>query len=137
MTKQEKLKKAFEIARTKGLVEKQQDLTELMKMNKSTISQAFNGKRGYLTDSFLRKFNVCLGGLFNIAWLLGDDDNVAIFAEGKEETIETPNVPLNESDALVALRLQNKRLAEQNKKLMEMLEEKNKQVTALIEKLMP
>lgn len=133
MTKKEKLHLAFNQAVMMGLLRKRQDLVEMMHINKATISQAFNDKNGYLTDSFLRRFNASLGNIFNEDWLLGNSD--VMMNQGVDiEEAPTQTSPTPSSDIL-SLRAHNTRLVEQNKRLLEMLREKDKLIATLIEKV--
>ena len=70
----QRLNEAYEYLRDNGKVHTQKDLAEAMGANRVTISRAFKGEDKYLTKSFLIRFNATFGDIFNIRWLLGEDD---------------------------------------------------------------
>jgi transcriptional regulator with XRE-family HTH domain len=55
-TTEDRLKKAFNYLKLEGLVSTQEELSEKLGYDKATVSQAFNGSKRHLTNSFISKF---------------------------------------------------------------------------------
>jgi phage repressor protein C with HTH and peptisase S24 domain len=70
MNKLERLNDAVAYLKGVKIIKNQQDIVDRMNVNKASVSQVFNGKKNYLTDSFLRKFNRAFDDIFNEDWLL-------------------------------------------------------------------
>ena len=66
----DRLIKAYEYLRSIGKVHSQQDVANIMKSPKATISRAFNGNERYLTKSFLERFNNAFNSIFDLNWLI-------------------------------------------------------------------
>jgi transcriptional regulator with XRE-family HTH domain len=69
-----RLKKAVNYLKLEDIIKNQEDLAEKLGYDKASVSQALNGSKKYLTDSFIakfcKKFNV-----INYDWLLtGEGD---------------------------------------------------------------
>ena len=86
--RQKRFMTAFNFLRQEGIITSQKDLVEKMDSSKATVSSALNGREGYLTDSFLYKFNSAMGNMFSLRWLLEGEG--PMLADGTEEV--TPNL---------------------------------------------
>lgn len=82
MEKQERLQAAYEYLRSRGKVHTQKDVASAMKATRQNVSSALKGKERFLTDSFLRRFNIAFGEPFNIDWLIS----------GEGEMLATPSI---------------------------------------------
>lgn len=93
MSKELRLKEAFEYLKSRGIVHKQKDVADIMQSPESNVSRAFKGDVKYLTEGFLRRFNESFNNLFNDDWLLtgegemlnGFNGNKAIEIECEED----------------------------------------------------
>lgn len=81
----QRLNEAYEYLRDNGKVHTQKDLADAMGANRVTISRAFKGEDKYLTKSFLIRFNGTFGDIFNIGWLLGENDENMLRVSKKDE----------------------------------------------------
>lgn len=52
----ERLNKAYNYLKFKGVVSKQQDVAEKMGATRPNVAKALNGNEGFLTESFLKRF---------------------------------------------------------------------------------
>lgn len=73
MDKKERFRQAYEYAKGKAYFHTQKDLSLLMRSTESNVSRALKGDPVVLTDNFLQRFSAAMSGLFNVAWLLGED----------------------------------------------------------------
>jgi transcriptional regulator with XRE-family HTH domain len=55
-TTEDRLKKAFNYLKLEGLISTQEELGEKIGYDKATVSQALNGSKKHLTNSFISKF---------------------------------------------------------------------------------
>lgn len=62
--------KAYQYLRDNGIIHTQQDLADKMGVGKDRISKALKGYKGYLTESFILKFNNAFNNIFNTDWLM-------------------------------------------------------------------
>lgn len=69
-----RLNKAFEYLKSHGKIHTQKDLANIMNSTPATVSKALSGDSKALTERFLRRFNHAFGEIFDIQWLLGEDD---------------------------------------------------------------
>lgn len=69
MDAKNRLKKAYDYLKSKGIVHTQLDVAKAIGSGKENVSRAFNGYEKYLTESFLERFNTSFGDLFNLNWL--------------------------------------------------------------------
>ncbi len=83
----QRLNEAYEYLRDRGKVHTKKELAEAMGANRVNISKAFNGDEKYLTKSFLTRFNSTFGNVFNIGWLLGEDDKNMLRIGGDDEAV--------------------------------------------------
>ena len=65
-----RLSEAIEYLKSNGMIHKQQDIAERMQADKSNVSRALSGDEKYLTDNFIKRFNVAFGNRFNVEWLI-------------------------------------------------------------------
>lgn len=70
MEMKDRLKKAFNYVRAKGMVSTQKELASMLKATQASISKALNGDSQYLTPSLMERFNSTFGSIFNENWLL-------------------------------------------------------------------
>lgn len=84
MSKQERLKTAFQYLKSIGTVHTQKDVAEAMGASESNVSSAFKGVEKVLTDNFLNRF----ARTYNISldWLLTGQGGMII----KEEASDNP-----------------------------------------------
>ena len=73
MEKRERLQAAYEYLRSRGKVHTQKDVASAMKATRQNVSSALKGKERFLTDSFLRRFNIAFGEPFNTDWLISGE----------------------------------------------------------------
>ena len=66
----------------------QKDIAKEMGRNYTNVNSAFNGKKEYLTDSFLKNLNKTFGGIFHESWLLTGEGDML-------KTIEAEEIPLD------------------------------------------
>lgn len=83
MERVDRLQKAFEYLRYKGIANTQIDVANKMKRQRTNVSSAFNGKERYLTDSFLKEFCDTFG-VFSADWLLTGEGNMLVEEANKE-----------------------------------------------------
>ena len=81
MEAKERIKKAYEFLRSKGIVHTQQDVADIMGIKKENISRAFNGNDKYLTPSFITRFNNAFGNIFNADWIIKEEGEMIKEAE--------------------------------------------------------
>lgn len=70
MDKLDRIKDAIRYLMVIGEISKQQDIADIMRMNKATVSSALNGNKRYFTNSFIKKFNFAFHCVFNEEWLI-------------------------------------------------------------------
>ena len=131
MDKLERLRKAYEYLRFKGIIHTQKDVADKMQATAPNVSSALKGDSKFLTDSFLRRFNEAFGELFNYQWLiLGEGD---MLKEGEEDEVEITTqdqTVLRLIDELSAQRKMTEKALEQQGRLME----QNDRLITLLEK---
>lgn len=81
MKRNERLKKAFEYAKSRGVVHTQKDAAQLMGATPQNFSGALNGDPRCLTDKFLQRFNEAFGNVFNLDWLLTGEGEMLMNGE--------------------------------------------------------
>lgn len=67
--KAERLKIAIRHLIGIGVISTQKDVSERMDANKVSISSALSGDERYLTDKFIRRFNIAFNEMFNEEWI--------------------------------------------------------------------
>lgn len=100
--KQKRFLMAFNYLRQEGILTSQKDLVEKMNSNKATISSALNGREGYLTDSFIYKFNNAVGNIFDIRWLLTGDGTMLASGDITNELNVVRCIPLSSAAGSLA-----------------------------------
>lgn len=78
METKDRLKKAYEYLRNNGKVHTQQNVADIMGVNKENVSRAFNGNERYLTLGFITRFNNAFGNIFNIDWIIKEQGDMLI-----------------------------------------------------------
>ncbi|NDV84273.1 hypothetical protein [Bacteroides sp. 51] len=91
--RKERLLKAYEYLRSKGVVHTQNDVAERVGSNRVNVSNAFRGQPKYLTDRFLRRFNAAFGEIFNLTWLV--DGEGEMLKAGVDRNMENNVVGIN------------------------------------------
>lgn len=75
MEKNERLRKAYEYLRNRGLAHTQKDVATKMGATAPNVSGALKGDVKLLTNKFLCRFNEAFGNIFNLNWLMtGEGD---------------------------------------------------------------
>ena len=69
-TKLQRLERAIQYLKGKGLVRRQKDIAAQMCTTESSVSNALADRSGSLNDNFLLRFNRAFGDVFSNAWLL-------------------------------------------------------------------
>ena len=131
MNKLERLRKAYEYLRFKGIIHTQKDVADKMQATAPNVSSALKGDSKFLTDSFLRRFNEAFGELFNYQWLILGEDNM--LKDGNEEE-ETP-VQSETSRFLSLLEKKDEqidRLLDQHDRLVALLEKETERTQLII-----
>ncbi len=95
MDRKDRLKMAFEYARSKGLVHTQKDLASLLKASEGNVSKALKGDPKVLTDSFLHRFNEAFNGCFNKQWL---EDGIGKMLDDGQTSDGNINVAIQDID---------------------------------------
>lgn len=85
MSKQERLKKAFQYLKSIGTVHTQKDVAEAMGASESNVSSAFKGVEKVLTDNFLNRFARTYG--ISLDWLLTGQGEMIIKKEASDNPI--------------------------------------------------
>jgi len=80
----ERLNKAYNYLKFKGVISKQQDVAEKMGATRPNVAKALNGNEGFLTESFLKRFAHAFNDTISAYWLLT--------GEGEMLTTDTPVV---------------------------------------------
>lgn len=83
MDRKERFQEAFRYAKGKAYFHTQKELSVLMRSAEGNVSRALKGDPVVLTDSFLQRFSAAIPGVFNLAWLLGED--VPMLSEQKSD----------------------------------------------------
>lgn len=95
-TKLQRLERAIQYLKGKGLVRRQKDIAAQMCTTESSVSNALADRSGSLNDNFLLRFNRAFGDVFSNAWLLdGTGEMLAGGGQiGEEGNFTTYLVPL-------------------------------------------
>lgn len=67
--KAERLKKAIMYLLGSGVITSQKMVSDIMNANQVSVSKALAGQVGYLTDSFIHRFNLAFNDVFNEEWI--------------------------------------------------------------------
>ena len=95
LEKKERLKKAVEYLKSKGLIHTQKNIAEKMKASSSNVSSALKGEESVLTDNFLRRFNEAFNNIFMIEWLLNGDGRMLQYSNENEYNTKDNNIILS------------------------------------------
>lgn len=95
LEKKERLKKAVEYLKSKGLIHTQKNIAEKMKASSSNVSSALKGEESVLTDNFLRRFNEAFNNIFMIEWLLNGDGRMLQYSNEIEYNTKDNNIILS------------------------------------------
>lgn len=95
-TKLQRLERAIQYLKGKGIVRRQKDVAAQMCTTESSVSNALADRSGSLNDNFLLRFNRAFGDIFSNAWLLdGTGEMLAGGGQiGDEGNFTTYLVPL-------------------------------------------
>lgn len=85
MSKQERLKTAFQYLKSIGTVHTQKDVAEAMGASEPNVSSAFKGVEKVLTDKFLNRFARTYG--ISLDWLLTGQGEMIIKKEPTDNSI--------------------------------------------------
>ncbi len=80
MTKLERINKAIAFLKGNEIISIQQDIVDIMNVNKSSVSSALKGDDRYLTNGFLKKFCKSFPQISQ-AWLLNEEGEMLISKE--------------------------------------------------------
>lgn len=131
MDKLERLRKAYEYLRFKGIIHTQKDVADKMQATAPNVSSALKGDSKFLTDSFLRRFNEAFGELFNYQWLILGEGNMLKDGNDEEET------PVQSETSRFLSLLEKKdeqidRLLDQHDRLVALLEKETERTQLII-----
>ena len=101
MERKDYFRNAFEYLRSKGIIHTQKDVANVMNIKASNMSKAFNNKDGYLTDSFMKRFNDAFNGIFSVDWLLSGEGEMLsefLIESVKGDNIEEANTEVTNAD---------------------------------------
>lgn len=121
----------------KKIVSTKKDVAEKMEYDYTTVSSAFNGRKGNLTKNFISAYNKAFGSIFSTDWIIDGvgemlNDNLPI-SDPVSNKAEMPSVPYELVQAMIksneALSDERKRydmerreLLSQQAKLIDMLD---------------
>lgn len=125
LEKKERLKKAVEYLKSKGLIHTQKNIAEKMKASSSNVSSALKGEESVLTDNFLRRFNEAFNNIFMIEWLLNGDGRMLQYSNENEYNTKDNNIILSREVFEQISRLTETVLSQQ-KTIASMQEERKK-----------
>lgn len=77
----QRLLQAIDYLKDKGVIHKQQDIADTLRMGKSRISEALKGKEGKFTKGFIKSFAVAYADYINESWLSTGDGNMEKLAK--------------------------------------------------------
>ena len=83
MDKKERFQKAYAYLIGKGAFKTKKELAKILGSQRPSVTNAYNGKPSYLTDTFLRRFCAAFPGVFNLSWLLNGDGEMLAEKEVK------------------------------------------------------
>lgn len=129
---------AYQYLRNCGKVHTKTDLAEIMQTNRSSVSKAINGDAGYLTESFLIRFNAAFGNIFNMAYLMkGEGEMLAVSDSGNNIVQGDNNHHFNQSvsastdNEVSVLKKEIESYKDKIKMLEKMVEDKDKEIDFL------
>lgn len=89
-TKLQRLERAIQYLKGKGIVRRQKDVASQMCTTESSVSNALADRSGSLNDNFLLRFNRAFGDIFSNAWLL---DGTGEMLAGGGQIGDEGNIP--------------------------------------------
>ena len=131
LEKKERLKKAVEYLKSKGLIHTQKNIAEKMKASSSNVSSALKGEESVLTDNFLRRFNEAFNNIFMIEWLLNGDGRMLQYSNENEYNTKDNNIILSREVFEQISRLTETILSQQ--RTIESMQEERKKILAQME----
>ncbi|MCC8119453.1 MAG: helix-turn-helix domain-containing protein [Bacteroidales bacterium] len=108
----DRLIKAYNYLRSKGLVHTQKELAELLGKDKATISLAFKGDERYLTKGFAKDFCRTFTNI-SLEWLATGDGTmlVSVDAPKEDDGTEYRMIPIVHIDSVGGMYSENSELA--------------------------
>lgn len=131
LEKKERLKKAVEYLKSKGLIHTQKNIAEKMKASSSNVSSALKGEESVLTDNFLRRFNEAFNNIFMIEWLLNGDGRMLQYSNENEYNTKDNNIILSREVFEQISRLTETILSQQ--RTIESMQEERKKILVQME----
>ena len=129
---------AYQYLRSCGKVHTKTDLAEIMQTNRSSVSKAINGDAGYLTESFLTRFNAAFGNIFNMAYLMRGEGEMLAVSESGNNIVQGDNnhhfqqsVSSSADNAVERLNEALKAKDKEIEMLKKMVEDKDKEIDFL------
>lgn len=135
MNKKERFLKAYNYLKMTGLVRTQLDVATQIGAYSQNISRVFSGDDKYLTSSFLVKFNVAFGNIFNIDWLQNGNGEMLSPDPKPQSVVNSQNTVQNNSSLSFGNTDIEKELIEQLKRKDEQLNEQAQQIKILLQML--
>ena len=135
MNKKERFLKAYNYLKMTGLVRTQLDVATQIGAYSQNISRVFSGDDKYLTSSFLVKFNVAFGNIFNIDWLQNGNGEMLSPDPKTQSVVNSQNTVQNNSSLSFGNTDIEKELIEQLKRKDEQLNEQAQQIKILLQML--
>lgn len=108
MSKQERLKAAFEYLKSKGLAHTQKDVASAMGSTSGNVSSAMSGVEKVLTNSFLKRFCEAYSNSISYDWLLTGNGSMLVDGEastGNRVVVSKMETTINEDVQTVRLPL--------------------------------
>ncbi len=135
INKKERFLKAYNYLKMTGLVRTQLDVATQIGAYSQNISRVFSGDDKYLTSSFLVKFNVAFGNIFNIDWLQNGNGEMLSPDPKPQSVVNSQNTVQNNSSLSFGNTDIEKELIEQLKRKDEQLNEQAQQIKILLQML--
>lgn len=126
MTKQERLRRAYDYLRYGGLVKNQKELATKMQSSAPNVSSALNGVEGVLTNSFIERFNAAFGGIFSTSWLMYGEGKMLAADNGDGESTASSGDTISELKGRVA------ELKDDNRRLLGIVESQQRTIERLV-----
>lgn len=88
MERKDRLQKAYNYLRNKGVIHTQEEVANRMQSTASNMSKAMKGAENVLTDNFLRRFNDAFGNIFSLQWLILGEGEMLLDGNEEENDVE-------------------------------------------------
>lgn len=134
MSKVERINECYEYLRSIGKIHTKRDLSDLLDVAPSNLTKAFKGDTRYLTDNFLRRFNLAFDYLFSEEWLITGEGSMLTEDTIVPESMDTPE----EMDEVEAMKQTIRELLDEKKLLKnenKTLHDTNARLSISIERL--